>query len=133
MSALTSQWIYFFFYCFIFIFVFLSVDGRYKGRDWKNFTYRYIHVLLLFIYLLVVVVVYFFGRYTIAGLDRWTGPVDWNGGLAEIVLRQLDTVFQLTHTKARRCALIIKSTCREPHFANVWCFYLRRRNGLRWR
>ena len=25
------------------------------------------------------------GRYTIAGLDRWTGPVDWNGGLAEIV------------------------------------------------
>ena len=24
-------------------------------------------------------------RYTIAGLDRWTGPVDWNGGLAEIV------------------------------------------------
>ena len=36
--------------------MFLSVDGRYKGRDWKNFTYRYIHVLLLFIYLLVVVV-----------------------------------------------------------------------------
>ena len=26
-------------------------------------------------------------RYTIAGLDRWNGPVDWNGGLAEIVLR----------------------------------------------
>ena len=41
--------------------------------------------------------------------------MDWNGGLAEIVLRQLDTVFQLTHTNARRCALIIKFTCREPH------------------
>ena len=27
------------------------------------------------------------GEYTIAGLDWWTGPVDWNGGLTfELIL-----------------------------------------------
>ena len=40
--------------------------------------------------IIIVTVVWLFQlhilwQYTIAGLDRWTGPVDWNGGLVEIV------------------------------------------------
>ena len=49
----------------------------------RLYTYIYIHIYQRKAIESIYMYILHLWAYTIAGLDRWTGPVDWNGGLAE--------------------------------------------------